>query len=209
MHIDKNLHIVIPVDCGEGKKVFVHSTPVSTDTFDTFFEEISVAMARLMEGGFGPYMAGNAHHMLRKVAKEKGTWETAEGAPGPVQVGLVNEIHRLTNVCVPTSHGGDLYQLDDAVKRKLITEEDLRPIEGNITFFTLAWRAHPPTIRRTIAEGGILMWGARIESLSCSEFLRSLPNLTADGNSGATGPASSVTSLSGSARRDSASSSGA
>lgn len=178
MRIDKNLNIVIPVDSTAGVHMFVHSTPVSADVYTTYFDTILGAANRLYAGGVGPR---GAHLMLAKVAKEKGEWDT----PGGVQQGLVAEIRRLTNVCAPGPGGWQMVPFDEAVKRGTLDAEDAGEVEAAATFFTLGYHAFPRGARKEMIELAMPMWGARTESLPCSEFLRSLPTLIGDGSTGA------------------------
>lgn len=187
MKIDKRLHLIIPVYGEDGKvpRMYAHSTPVGYDIWEKYWEPLSVTFTRVMGGGHG-IMGGPriADKMLRKTATELGVWDGPEG----VQSGLVAEIHRLTNVLAPGKNGWETIPFDEAKKGRL-EAEDAAEIEGCLVFFTLIVLVNRRTVRRQMLEAAMELWGARIESLNCTEFTTSLATSTEDANSGATAAA--------------------
>jgi hypothetical protein len=181
MRIEKNLCLVIPITRADGAEIFVHSTPISTDIFETYFEPISVAFSRLYSRGLGIVGGARiAHMMLKKVAQELGVWD----GPGGVERGLVAEIHRLTNVLASGARGWEMIPFDEAIRTGVLESVDASTVDGLITFFTLAFSMHPKAMQRTMIEPPMQLCGARIESSSCTEFINSLPISTAAGNTG-------------------------
>ena len=142
---------------------------------------MDAAYVRMNTGGHG-IVGGTriAHLMLRRVAEERGEWDTPTG----VRMGLLAEIHRLTNVLVVGKNGWEMLPLTDAARTHL-SREEFASIEGRIVFFTLGWYGFHLEMRRAIMETAISMSGARIESLTCTELMRSLQTSTNAENSGA------------------------
>lgn len=184
MRIDKRLNLIIPVQRDDASEIFVHSSPITAQTFDLYFEVISATWNRLMTGGHfltGPLIADK---MLRKVAQEMGVWDT----DGGVEHGLVAAIHQRTNVLTPGTKGWDLLPLDQS--KKALSDEDAAKIEAAITFFTVASALLPPSTLQERIGGIVKMWGARLDFCSCTELRSSLQTLTAAASSGVTVTAS-------------------
>lgn len=197
MRIDKTLNIVIPVyddadnddnDDDDSKaakpRCYVHSAPVSTAVWDTYWKPISLAYTQMMAGGHtilgGPRVA---HKILQEVAEELGMWDT-RGAPHSVKKGMIAEIHRNTNVLAPGENGWETIPYTDAIKIGTITPDDANDIEGGLVFFTLASLMNRRKVRQTTVGGGMAMWGARTTSLNSTEYLNFLSTLTEAENSG-------------------------
>jgi hypothetical protein len=178
--INKQLNLVIPLERGDGAQIFVHSTPFKAEVWSLYAEVIAVTMNQLYTSGAGLFAPRIAHLKLREVAKALKKWD----GPGGVEQGVVAEIHRLTNVLAPGPRGWDMVPYDEAVKSGVLDAEEADEVEGAITFFTLAWRTHAKKVRQEMTEGASVMWGAHSELLNCSEFLSSLPTLTATANTG-------------------------
>jgi hypothetical protein len=189
MRINKALNLVIPVDRDDGSTIYVHATPIEPEVFDRYFLVISKTFAAIYSEGLGPIAGPRvAAKLLKKVAIDAGQWDGPEG----VEVGLVNEIHRLANVLVPSPNGWQTVPYHDAYSQKLIDAEDLSEISNALAFFTVAFSMHRREERRSILEGASKIWGSQITSSNCSEFASSLPKLTATANSGGTAAVSSV-----------------
>lgn len=171
LKVNRQLHLVIPITQGE-KTLFVHSTPVSSEQFDTFFLVIAKTFSAIYAEGLGAVAGPRvAAKLLRRVAESLGEWED-------VKVGLVDEIRRMTNVFAPTDKGWQMIPLDDAVTSKLIDKEDASEVENAIVFFTVTWLMHKRTDREEVVTAAASLWGARIDSLSCTAFLDSLRTST-------------------------------
>jgi hypothetical protein len=180
VRIDKALHLIIPVDRDDGAQIFVHSTPIGSDVFTTYYQVIGRVFNEIYTGGFG-VLAGPriAALLLRDVAKSTNAWE----GPAGVERGLVAEIRRLTNVVAPGAHGWEMVPFEEAVNKGVLDKTEASEVEGAITFFTVASCMHRRA-DRAILEGAMKIWSARIESLTCSEFISSLPTSTGAASSG-------------------------
>jgi hypothetical protein len=183
MRIDKRLNLVIPVERADGAMIYVHSTPISVEVFDTYFLVIAKTFGAIYSEGLG-VIAGPrvADKLLRKVAQDMGAWEGAGG----VRDGLVAEMRRLSNVLSPGAQGWEMLPFDDAKARGVIDAADAAEIEAAITFFTVASAMHRRTDQADILGSAMSLWGARIESLSCTELMNSLRTSTVAASSGAT-----------------------
>lgn len=191
--IDRNLNLVIPIlgdpitvkDSQSGEDVirenivaWVHSTPVSSQIWDTYFLDISGAFVELykrnLNWALGPRVAMK---MLEKVAKEAGTWDDAEGRAG-VNSGLVGEIKRSTHVAAPGPQGWEVLPYYQAVERNIISADDAREVENQIAFFTLAWWVHTKNEREAVIREAARFSGSQVTSLNITEFVASLKTST-------------------------------
>lgn len=173
--LNRKLNLVIEVEQGD-KTLFVHSTPIAREVFDTFFLVIAKTFAEIYEQGLG-IKAGPkvAAKLLQKVATELGNWDSTDANAVTVKNGLVAEIKRLTNVFVPADKGWTLLPLEDAVRDGVIDVEDADDIENMLVFFTVISLMHKKGVREVILGGALTMWGGRLESSSCTEYRDSLP----------------------------------
>jgi hypothetical protein len=189
MRIDKKLNLIIPIESDDDPalyRAYVHSTPVSSQVFDNYFLIIGQAWTSIFTEGLG-IVGGTrvADKLLKKVAIDKGVWDGETG----VQEGFINEMHRLTNVFTTTGRGWEMIPWDDAVKKKMLSQDEISEIESALVFFTLASLMNRKKELMGVLGGAMTMWGARVEFLSCTEFLNSLRTLTAAENSGVTAAA--------------------
>ena len=172
--INRKLNFVIPVETAPGVTIYVHSTPISREVFDTYFKVFGRAFTEMYSGGYnhvsGPRIA---KLLLKQTAVDMGLWDGPRG----VNSGLFGEIHRITNVVSPGPRGWVATPFEDALKQKTFDEDDLSEIENAIAFFILASAMHRKAEVRPVLELASSLWGARLESLNCTEFTASLPTL--------------------------------
>lgn len=174
--IDKRLNLVFEYAREDGSKIYAHSTPIQREVFDQYKEVAFQAVNALYTRGLGVFVARHAADMLRRVAQEyAGADDAAKvDALARVENGFLAELRRLTHVLAQVPTGAwEMRTFEDAKRTGLIDEDEAEEIENAVCFFTCALRAH------TKAQHGIV-WaalnacGARPESLSCTEFMRSL-----------------------------------
>lgn len=191
MIINKKLNLVIPIERDDGSRIYIHSAPISREVFEMYFRVMARAFADIQKLGMavalGPKLAEIS---LRQIAKESGQWDGDDG----VERGLMGEIRRLSNVIVPGPNGWRAMPLTDAIGDKLIEPEDIEEAEGAIVFFILSSAMSPKSVLAINLQATTEWWGSQITSSNCTEFARSLPTLTATGNSGATATRSSIPS---------------
>jgi hypothetical protein len=171
MKISKTLHLVIPIETEAGE-LFAHSTPIMPETFKFYARVMATAFKEIYVDG--PGLLGGpriAAFILEEVAKRMGMWDGDTG----VQVGLIGEINRRTNIMVPSPKGWMMVPLEDAVRDGTIDSQDASEVENAICFFTLASSMHRRSELLPIMEQVSRIWGGRMESLTCSEFMNSLP----------------------------------
>lgn len=184
--INRRLHLVIPVE-QEGRTLYVHSTPLGAEVFDSFFLPLAKTFAAINGEGLG-VLAGPrvAAHVLKAVSTRLGIWESDDPADATVKIGVMAEIRRLTNVFVPGLTGWQMLPLDTVVSNKTIDAEDASEVENIITFFTVIWLMHKKGVREQVMTGAAELWGGQLTSSSCTAFRDSLPTSTPGENTGAT-----------------------
>lgn len=191
MRINRALNLVVPFDTAEGQ-VYIHSMPISREVFERYFLVISKTFAALISEGLsvisGP---AAAFLMLKKIAQDMREWD----GPAGVERGLIAEIHRLTNIVAPNPRGGwHTIPFQEALSTGVIEGDDVSEVEGLLCFFTCISTVPRREQRQEILDSMGSLWGARTESLSCTEFAASLPTSIETELSGETVPMSSVPS---------------
>jgi hypothetical protein len=174
MRIDSKLNLVVEVETEEGNTIYVHSTPISREVFEKFFLIIGKTFSSLISEGLsfvsGPRVAAM---MLKKIATDQGVWDGLNG----VEMGLMAEIRRLSNVIMPSERGWQTFPLQDAIDKKMISQSDLDEVEGLICFFICVSAMSRRTELLPILEK-MRLWGSQVTSLNCMAFVGSLPTLT-------------------------------
>jgi hypothetical protein len=202
MRINNRLNLVIPVE-QNGSVLFVHSMPISPETFDQHHLIIAKTFSAIYSEGLGamsgPRIAGK---ILRDIAKKDGAWD----GPLGVEAGVVKEIQRLSNVVIPDGgpaaldkkESPDVWRapawktvtLHEALARDLIEEDDREVVENALVFFTVVSSMHTKGVLRGVMETVCGLWSAQTSLLSCTAFAASLPTSIATANSGETAPVS-------------------
>ena len=90
------------------------------------------------------------------------------------------EMRRTAHFICPAPDGWQRLVLDDAVRRNLLSEEELSEIEGILIFFMVASAMHRGQQRTEQLTGMARVWQARLSASSCTEFIASLPTSTPD-----------------------------
>ena len=191
MKLNRRLNFVIPVVLDNGQTVYTHSTPIGVETFDAYFEVIGKAYTQIFAGGYGAHSGPRlAKKFIRRTAEKMGIWD----GPMGVKSGLMDEIHRLTNVIYSNGNGWAARPFDDAIKDGLFNEQDQDEIENAICFFTLtSVMLHKAELRLALEFTGQL-WGSQTELLDCMEFAASLPTSKLEENTGETAKPSLIPS---------------
>ena len=175
MKINKSLNLVIPFNLN-GVDIFIHSTPLSHEVFELYFEPMGIALSRIYATGnhiAGPKIAAL---QLKKEAKKLGELES-------VNNGLFPEIRRLTNLVIPSNNGWETIPYQAGLSRGDINAEEAAEIESIVVFFILAYAIHGRE-KFLMVLSMLERWGARIESLNSTEFVDSLQTSIKAGNSG-------------------------
>jgi hypothetical protein len=172
---------VIPVE-RDGGPVYVHSMPISREVFERYFMTIAKTFGRIMVEGLAHTSPRIAMLMLRKTAQDDGNWSGAGG----VELGLVSEIRRLTNVLLPSDNGWEMLSWHDAVREKRLDDEEVAEVENLLAFFILSAAMRRRKEHEEMMEAMAEAFNLQTTSLDCTEFASSLPTLTATGSTGAT-----------------------
>ena len=187
MKIAKNLNLVVPIG-DEDNRMYVHSTPISRVVFEEYFLVISKTFTAIFSEGLGAITGSRiASLMLRQVAQEIGQWEK-------VQKGLLNEINRLTNVVMLGDNGWTSLPLQHLLDKKMLSEDDVFDIQGELIFFTCVHSVNKRNQIEEMMNASNGLWGSSVTSLTCTEYLTSLPTSTEVENTGATATTLSVPS---------------
>lgn len=183
MKISKELNLINEVD-GENGKIFVHSTPISTEVYDMYWKVLSRTFADIHSQGLAMVGGRVAGRLLRDVAESLGVWDGPHKDIQYVKTGLLAEIHRLTNVMSIGEKGYEMMPFGDAIKAGIIDAEDASEVEGTIVFFMASWHMYKRATRKQFLEQALSHWDARITSSPCTAFLTSLKTLTTPESTG-------------------------
>lgn len=178
MEINRKLNLVIGLDRPEGT-AYVHSTPVGRAVFDRYYLVMAKAFAEIYGNGLGP-LAGPrvAALTLRDVAGQ--AWDGPQG----VEMGLMNEIRRLTNILAPTPDGWKMLPFTGALAAGLIDEDEESEVENALVFFTLSSVMHKKAVLPAVLGVMGSLWGSSTTLLPAMEYVNSLPTLTTAAASG-------------------------
>lgn len=173
--IDRKLNIVFEVETAAGATAHICSTPVNEMVFDKFCLIMAKAYGMLIREGTvvvtGPRIAAR---IVKKIAEQEGTWEGADG----VQLGLHQEIRRLTQVMYAGKGGWETLPLDDAQRMGILDSEACADVENQLMFFTLAsWMARGKPYVMLMADLKTY-WELQQTSLPPMEYLASLRTST-------------------------------
>ena len=187
MRIDEKLNFVMPIFGNDDEiEAYVHSMPIGRDAFRANYMLLSVTFTALHNQGLSEATAPKISAMLlQDVAKQ----QNFDATP------LLNEILRLSCLIKAGSSGWETIPLQESINRKLIDQDDADEVMGALVFFTLASWAPPKRIAKQIVAGAARLWAAQISSLQSTEWIASLPTLTATDNSGATAPSNTFTQM--------------
>jgi hypothetical protein len=187
MKIDRKLNLVLPIIRDDGTQFFVHSTPISNDVFQQYWEIAGQTMNALYSRGFGMFAPRYACMMLLKIAKENGGTDPKRQAEEVqrVEQGFLAELHQRTNVFALGEKGWELRAFDEAKSSGLIDDDEAAEIDNAVVFFTLASRSHLKSQMEEV-RGALSLWKARTELLDCTAFRKSLPTSTVGASTGET-----------------------
>lgn len=174
MRLNDRMNFVVPIyRDGPDPAAWVHSTPISNEVFESNWVLLSRTFTVLMSQGLGSFMVGPkvAKLALRDVAAEiSGSAADADTVSSP----FLNEVRRLSSVMIPVAGVWDTIPLQEAERRKLLTEDEIRTTESQLAFFMLGWHLYPPQERQFNLDGAARIWGAQMSSLNSTAFAASL-----------------------------------
>lgn len=179
MEVDNALNLIMPVMRPSGIHCYVISPPLHRLVLKAYSMPIAKAWSTMYEQGIhviaGPPIAKDALEQASKAMQRDAMSSWWEG-PNGVEMGLLNEIWRVTSVLAPGENGGwdQMMYLEARDRAKIITEDEADQVENALVFFTLNWRMLHPLIRQgMIAQTG-QTWGWQVSPSTISEFRASL-----------------------------------
>lgn len=188
MRLDNKLNLITEIETEDKTTIYVHSTPISREVFEKYFLIISKTFAAIISEGLsfisGPRVAAM---LLKKIAVDQGDWEGRAG----VEMGLMAEIRRLSNVVMPSETGWVTVPFQDAIDKKLLDGDDIAEVEGLICFFICASAMSRRTEVASVLER-MRLWGSQTTSLNSTAYAASLPISTETETSALTANTSSV-----------------
>lgn len=177
MKLDAKLNLIIPLVRDDGSTIYVHSTPISEDVFEIYYEVIWKAFCKLFMVATaaavitGPKVAFQA---LKRIAIDDGVWD----GEGGVQGGLMAEIYRLSNVVMPGPDGWATLPLQHVLNQKVISDSEFAEARGQIVFFILTSAMFRKSELAPMLLSMAATWRVRVECSSCMELVASLPTST-------------------------------
>jgi hypothetical protein len=178
ININKKLNLSLPFDTDTGK-IWIHSVPLSREVFEANYLILAKTLSAIYTNGLGPAMAPRvAALMLKDMAKEMAIEDQ-------VQMTLVQEIYRLTNVLMPQQTGGwQTLPYAEVKMKKLVDEEILSEAENAIIYFIVASAVHRKAELPMAYRGLQEIWNAQTTLLNVTAFSNSLTTSTTADNTG-------------------------
>ena len=100
----------------------------------------------------------------------------------------MNQLYRLTNVIHVGERGWQSTPYEIA-RKNVLTPADASEVESAIVFFGVSSQMFRKNQVEDLVGGAMKLWGAQITSLNSTEYLNTLPALTAPVNIGVMGAA--------------------
>lgn len=189
MKIDRKLNLVIPLTREDGTTLWVYSTPIRKEVFETYFLVLAKTFSALTRNGLDPRSGPSvAALMLREVATatsrdgEINWWDGDDGVGG--KTGLLAEIVRLSNCLVGTDTGWQTVPLQEALDKKLVADDEKSEVMNLLAFFTVSSLVAPKADRALLVNGMAAIYQLEATSSSFTEWASSLKTRIQDENTG-------------------------
>lgn len=193
MKIDRKLNLVIPLEREDGTSVWVYSTPIRKEVFETYYLVLAKTFSNLARAGLDPRSGPSiAALMLKEVAQttlrgQDDNWlDGDDGVNG--KAGLLAEIVRLSNCLVGTEDGWKTVPLQEALDKQLISDDEKAEVMSLLVFFTVSSLVAPKADRPILINGMAAIYRLEVTSSAFSEWANSLKTRTATENTGETPP---------------------
>ncbi len=179
MKIDERLNLIVPLYEDEHVVGYVHSIPLLRAVFEAHWRLLSMTFSGIFSSGLGE-LAGPrvAALLLRDIAAK---WELDAET-------LIQEIYRLSCLIRPGAQGWEQVPLHDAIRAKLISEEDHAEVLNALVFFTAVSAMWPRRKTLDLLPGVAKLWGAETSFSPPTAWIASLPTLNVTAPSGETEP---------------------
>ncbi len=199
MKIDRKLNLVIPIEREDKTALWVYASPVRKEVFETYFLVLAKTFSALARNGLDPRSGPSvAALMLREVAmatlRNDGSnwWDGDDGVGG--KTGLLAEIVRLANCLVATEEGWQTLPLQEALDKKLVTDDEKSEVMNLLAFFTAASLVAPKQDRPVLLNGMAAIYQLETTFSPFTEWANSCKTRIAAENTGEKAPQSSTTS---------------
>lgn len=193
--INRQLNLVIPINRADGTTIYVHSTPIRSETFEFYHLVMAKTWSGFIQNGLDPRSAPSvAALVLKETAKATARsigvswWDGPDGVGG--ESGLLAEMTRLSNVIAPSpDKGWASVPLKAALDQNMIEAEEKAEVMNLLSFFIVASLMPPRVDRENIIRGMASMYELQTTYLKCMEYASSLKTSTPEGDSGKISPA--------------------
>lgn len=194
--INRQLNLVVPLDRPDGTTLYVHSSPLGQPTFEVYFMVLAKTFSALAQNGLDPRSGPSVAALILKETAQntarmpgQNWWDGHDGVGGPS--GLLAEMVRLSNVCVPSPDGGGwtTMPLQQAFDRKTVDEEEKQEVLNLLTFFTVASRIAPRVDREKLIQGMSVIYELRTTYSNATDYATSLRTAKTEESSGESAPA--------------------
>ncbi|WP_353613962.1 hypothetical protein [Mangrovibacter phragmitis] len=178
MKIDKKLNLVSTIERDDGSLVYLHVTPLPYEVV-----EINCVLLGSMFNHFFSLVGGLgaprvAAMMLRTEINDRLALNP-ELAGKPT---IIDDIHRMISVIWSDNGEWKKIMLEDALKRSIITEEELREVEGELVFFTVGFAIQKANLVIPTVGKALEAYSGQLTSLNITEYIDSLPKSKTDTN---------------------------
>jgi hypothetical protein len=173
LSLNEKLHLVVPIYADDGETIvaYIHSAPIMRETFEAHYLILSKTFAAIHTEGLG-VIAGPrvASYVLHDVAKKS---RDEMGAAA-----LMNEIRRLTSVCLRNNDGWENMQFQDTVDLGRLAPDDVAEVLNALVFFIVTSAMQRKQDLKEMMDGAARLWGARTSYLDFTAFAASLGTST-------------------------------
>lgn len=181
--INRKLNLVVPINRADGTVLYVHSTPIKSETFEFYHLVLAKTWSGFVQNGLDPRSAPSVAALIlketaRNTVRAPG-YSWSEGADGVVgESGLMAEMVRLSNVVVSSKDKGwTTLPFSMALSQGIVDEDEKSEVMNLLTFFTVASSMPPRVDREKIILGMVAMYELQTTLLNCMEFATSLKTL--------------------------------
>jgi len=167
MKIDQALNLVTTIDQEDSiYPIYVYVTPFPYEVVEQYHEMLGATLTKMyqMIGDLGAVRT--AGMMLRKA--EKMFFPEYEGP------GFFDEIMRLTQVAVMQDGVWKKTPLESALKNGLISTEEWRDVEGEVSFFIVSSAIQKRKLMKPLTGRALAPFGAQLTPSNFTAFLGSL-----------------------------------
>lgn len=188
--VDRRLNLVVPIVRGDSTRLYVHSTPLRPETFETYHMVLAKTFSAFAQNGLDPRSGPSVAAMVMKdvalsTARAPGLdwWSGPDGVGG--EAGLLAEMVRLSNALVSSPDGGwSPTPLRLALDQGQLDPEERSEVLNLLTFFTVVSLVAPRADRAKLVRGMAAIYELQTTLSNSTEFAASLRTSTAGETTG-------------------------